>query len=87
MRFTKKEDVTEGLVHPETVFLVLLAASAGLILIQVANVQLSVRVAVYHRVIRCELLETCGYLLVGYHLSCRWNLLNRRTSVMGRFIR
>ncbi len=40
MRFTKKEGVTEGLVHPETVFLMLLAASAGLILIQVAVSQL-----------------------------------------------
>ena len=29
MRFTKKKGVTEGLVHPETVFLMLLAASAG----------------------------------------------------------
>ena len=40
MRFTKKEGVTEGLVHPATVFLMLLAASVGLILIQVAIIQL-----------------------------------------------
>ena len=40
MRFTKKEGVTEGLVHPESVFLMLLAASAGLILIQVLVSQL-----------------------------------------------
>ena len=40
MRFTKKEGVAEGLVHPETVFLMLLAASAGLILIQVLVSQL-----------------------------------------------
>jgi len=40
MRFTKKEGVTEGLVHPETVFLLILAASAGLILMQVAIIRL-----------------------------------------------